>query len=114
MIYDRVKEELLINKKIREDGRYIAIPWPNMPKLSSVIPGIQRSRYIIVTANSKVGKTQIGDFLFLYEPLDFLSSHPDAKLKIKIFSRKLLNLFFDNIEIIFFLRNLNQTRIVRL
>lgn len=85
MIYDRVKEELLINKKIREDGRYIAIPWPNMPKLSSVIPGIQRSRYIIVTANSKVGKTQIGDFLFLYEPLDFLSSHPDAKLKIKIF-----------------------------
>ncbi len=87
MIFDRVKEELEENKRKRLKGEDILIPWINLPKLSTVLPGIQKSRYIIVTANSKVGKTQIADFLYLYEPLDYvLNNKTNIKLKIFYFS----------------------------
>lgn len=86
MIYIRVVEELKSNKKIRLEGKDIAIPWLNLPKLSTVIPGVQKGRYIIVTANSKVGKTQIADYLFLYEPLNYIFSEANkGNLKLKIF-----------------------------
>ncbi len=86
MIYNRVVEELKNNKKTRLEGKNIAIPWLNLPKLSTVIPGVQKGRYIIVTANSKVGKTQIADYLFLYEPLNYIFSDKNkANLKLKIF-----------------------------
>lgn len=84
-IYDRVRKELLANKELREKGKHIAIPWINMPKLSTVLPGVQESRYVIVTANSKVGKTQLADHLFLYEPLDFILNNLDCGFKLKIF-----------------------------
>ena len=86
MIYKRVVDELKNNKKIRLEGKDIAIPWLNLPKLSTVIPGVQKGRYIIVTANSKVGKTQIADYLFLYEPLNYIFSEANkGGLKLKIF-----------------------------
>ncbi len=53
-IYKRTVEELKANKQARLSGKDIVIPWKNLPKLSTVLPGIQRGRYIIVTANSKV------------------------------------------------------------
>lgn len=84
-IYQRVKEELLTNKKLKEEGKHIAIPWPNLPKLSTVLPGIQRGRYYICSANSKVGKTQLCDYLFLYEPLEFIYKNPNSDIKLKIF-----------------------------
>lgn len=87
MIFNRVRKELFDNKKVREEGKIIAIPWLNLPKLSTVIPGVQKGRYVIVTANSKVGKTQLADYLFLYEPLDYvLTQETNIKLKIFYFS----------------------------
>jgi len=85
MIYDRVLAELKENKALRESGKEIAIPWLNLPKLSSVIPGIQKGRYYLISANSKVGKTQIADYLFLYEPLNYIFNTPNTQLKLKIF-----------------------------
>ena len=87
MIFDRVKEELKDNKQKRLRGEDILIPWLNLPKLSTVLPGIQKGRYIIVTANSKVGKTQMADYLYLYEPLNYiLTQKTNLKLKIFYFS----------------------------
>ncbi len=85
MIFDRVKEELKKNKQDRLDGKDILIPWNGLPKLCTVLPGIQKGRFVITTANSKVGKTQISDYLFLYEPLDYVISNPKTPIKLKIF-----------------------------
>lgn len=87
-IFQRVLDELKYNKERREAGKDICIPWLGFPKLSKVIPGVQRGRYVIVTANSKVGKTQIADTLFLYEPLEYIwtkKNDPNNDIKLKIF-----------------------------
>lgn len=85
MIFDRVLDELERNKKAREEGKDIVLPWNNLPKLSTVIPGVQKGKYVIVTANSKVGKTQLADYLYVYEPLDYILNNPNSNIKLKIF-----------------------------
>tara|TARA_R110000868_G_scaffold28617_4_gene107107 strand:+ start:8247 stop:9392 length:1146 start_codon:yes stop_codon:yes gene_type:complete len=85
--YQRVKAEIKKNKKIREDGGYTCIPFVLLPKLGKVIPGIEQEKYYLVTANSKVGKTKLGDFLFVYNPYEFITKHAsDISLKIFYFS----------------------------
>lgn len=83
-IFQRVKETIITNKTIREAGGYNVIPW-SLPRLSTILPGVPRAKYIIVTANSKIGKTQLGDFLFLHQPYEFLMANPKANIKPRIF-----------------------------
>lgn len=63
-------------------GQDINIPFP-FQKFSKYVPGIQQKRYYIVTANAKVGKTQITDFLFLYHPYQYLKTRK-SNIKIKV------------------------------
>jgi len=87
LIFDRVQKEFKENKQNRIEGKVNAIPWLSMPKLSNVLPGVQQKRYTIVTANSKVGKSKLTDFLFVYEPYSFiLNTESNIKLKIFYFS----------------------------
>lgn len=81
-----VKEKLLKNKQDREMGKHICIPTP-FPRMAEFFPGIQKGRYGIITANSKIGKTQITDFLFLYYPF-LLQKFTNTNLrpKVKYFS----------------------------
>lgn len=83
-IFQRVKNEIISNKRLREEGKDLVIPWINFPKLSAVIPGVQRGRYIIVTAASKAGKSQITDSLFVMEPLNYIRNH-NTNIKVRIF-----------------------------
>lgn len=53
MIHKRVIDELKYNKYLRESGKQISIPFP-FEKFSEYYPGVQKARYTIVTANSKV------------------------------------------------------------
>src|SRR5690606_32768914 len=87
-LFDSTLKKIKENKKVRLDGGYNAIPWKGLPGLTKVVPGIQKSKYYLVTANSKVGKTQIADYLFIYEPYEFVKKYkPDnINLKIKYFS----------------------------
>lgn len=86
MILDKVLKELERNKKLREMGKDITIPFP-FPRFSKFIPGVQKGRYYIITANSKVGKTKLADFLFLYNPLMYtLTQKTNLKVKIIYFS----------------------------
>lgn len=55
-IHERVLNTIESNAQLRRDGKYIAIPWLSLPKLSKVMPGIQQGRYYLVSANSKIGK----------------------------------------------------------
>jgi DNA-directed RNA polymerase subunit H (RpoH/RPB5) len=71
------------NKQRREQGKSIAIPFP-FPKFAEYIPGIQQGRYIIVTANSKVGKSKIADYVFTYNPVNYVLNNPHCGLDVKI------------------------------
>ena len=66
------------------DGLYNCIPLP-FPRFRTIFPGIQMGRYIIVTANQKVGKTKFCDFVFVYELVDFIIKHPEVRAKILYF-----------------------------
>ena len=84
---DRVIQRLKDNRERRISGEVIAIPW-SLPRLSSVLPGIVQGRYNLLSANSKVGKTQICDFLYVYQPIEWLMNnrHSNIRLKILYFS----------------------------
>jgi hypothetical protein len=83
-IYSRVKSTLKLNKQNRLEGKLNCIPW-SFKRLTKVLPGIQKKRYIGVTANSKVGKSQITDYLFVLEPFEFIMNNLDTNVKLKIF-----------------------------
>lgn len=83
LIYDRVVTQIQENKKARDSGDIVNIPMP-FPRLAKYLPGIQKGRYIGVTANQKVGKTKITDFLFLYNTYEFYMQNKD-KMGLKIF-----------------------------
>lgn len=82
-LYKRTLSEIKQNKTLREEGKIIAIPFP-FKRFSYYIPGTQKGRYIIVTANSKVGKTKITDFMFVYSPIKYILENPDCGADIAI------------------------------
>lgn len=84
-LFYKVKEKIKSNKQVRLDGGYNCIPWKNLPGLSSVVPGIQKSKYYLCTASSKVGKTQLSDYLFIYEPYEFVKKYKPKNINLKIF-----------------------------
>jgi hypothetical protein len=85
-IYKKTLEETLNNKALRLSGKHIAIPLP-FKRFSEFFPGIMKRRYFGVTANSKVGKTKITDFLFVMTPFLFSrSTETNIKPRIKYFS----------------------------
>lgn len=87
MSYKNVKNQIKKNKQIRLKGGYTCIPFLLLPKLGQVVPGIEQEKYYLVTANSKVGKTKLADFLFVYNPYEFVTTKKsDIKLKIMYFS----------------------------
>ena len=83
-IYSRVKQTLKTNKQNRLEGKLNCIPW-SFKRLTKVLPGIQKKRYIGVTAASKVAKTQCTDYLFVLEPFEFIMNNPDTNVRLKIF-----------------------------
>ena len=86
MISKKVIESLQNNREKRLHGEVIAIPW-SLKKLSTLIPGVERGKYYLVAAAMKNGKTQLTDFLFVMEPIEwYIKTRPKIKLKILYFS----------------------------
>lgn len=83
--YQKVIEDIKNNRQRRLEGKLNCIPWKSFPKLSSKIPGIEQEHYTIVSANSKVGKTQLCDALYVLEPYKFIKENPNCGIKLKIF-----------------------------
>jgi len=84
MLYYDVLEELKNNKNRRKSGDVIAIPW-SLPRLSTVLPGIERGRYNLISANAKAGKSQLTDFLYVYQPVEWILKNPNTDITLKIF-----------------------------
>lgn len=84
-IFDRVKKQIEDNREVRLQGGYNSIPWKNLPALSTIVPGIQKGKYYLTSANSKVGKSQLNDYLFMYEPYEFIKKYKPDNIELKIF-----------------------------
>lgn len=53
-------------------------------RFSNTLPGIELGKYYLISGNTKAGKTQITNFMFLFIPLLYAYNHPD-KVRVKIF-----------------------------
>ena len=84
MQYSSTLKQIEFNKERRLRGDVIAIPW-SLPRLSKVLPGIEQSRYHLISASPKAGKSQLTDFLFVYQPIEWLISNKDSNITLKIF-----------------------------
>jgi hypothetical protein len=82
-LFQNVKEGIIHNKKLREEGKDISIPFP-FSRFSEEIPGIQQGRYFLTTAGTKIGKTKFTDFMFLYAPYRFVREN-NTNITVKIF-----------------------------
>lgn len=67
------------------DGKLNCIPFP-FPRFRAWFPGIEKGKYIIITANQKVGKSKLSDYLFVYEPLFYAMESDELKLKVLYFT----------------------------
>lgn len=67
------------------EGKYNCIPFP-FPRFKSFFPGVEQEKFIVITANQKIGKSKFTDFLLVYEPLFFSMEHPELKVKILYFT----------------------------
>lgn len=75
----RLRRERVLN------GLYSCIPLP-FPRFREWVPGIEMAKFIVVTANQKVGKSKFCDYLFVYESLFFILEHPEMRLKVLYFT----------------------------
>jgi hypothetical protein len=82
-LYERTIESIKNWKRIIEEGGVNCIPL-GLPRFEEELPGIEQKNYYQVTANTKVGKSQITDYLFLYNPILF-AMHNSDKLSVRIF-----------------------------
>lgn len=82
-------EQVMSNLRLRRErvltGLHNCIPFP-FPRFRSWVPGIEMAKFIVVTANQKVGKSKFCDYLFVYETLFFVLEHPEMRLKVLYFT----------------------------
>lgn len=80
-------ERIIENLKERRErvlkGDINCIPF-TFNRFSNDLPGIERGKYYLVSGNTKAGKTQITNYMFLYTPLLYAYKNPD-KVRVKIF-----------------------------
>ena len=82
---DNLIEELYSNIKERkynvEIGKINGIPFP-ITSMRRYIPSIERSSYFLITGASKSGKSQLSNFVFIYNCILYAHDNPD-KLTVK-------------------------------
>lgn len=57
------------------NGGVNCIPLP-FERFRNEVPGIEQGQYVVVTANQKVGKTNLTDYLYLFSALDYAFEYP--------------------------------------
>lgn len=77
------RRDIIIN------GGFNCIPLP-FERFRKIYPGTEQAKYIVITANQKIGKTKLADNLYIYEPIFFMVEHPEIKIKIYCFSLEIM------------------------
>lgn len=77
---------ILTNRKVRaESGNYNCLPLP-FERARKKFPGFERGSYAVFSANQKVGKTKLVDYLFVYESIKAVIQGKKIKPHILYFS----------------------------
>lgn len=85
-LFNRVFTDINNRRDRILSGKINSIPW-GLPRFEEFNPGIEKAKYYLITASSKVGKTQISDFLFVYNAYrQIKENNLPIKLVIKYFS----------------------------
>jgi hypothetical protein len=67
-------------------GKINCIPW-GLPRFEDESPGIEQGKYYLVTGASKAGKTQLADWMFVYNTIQkVIDLNLNIKLKIFYFT----------------------------
>lgn len=82
-LYQRVLSSIEERRDRLLKGKENCIPW-GLPRFEGVLPGIEQGKYYLVTANSKVGKTQITDDLFVFNVIEQIVDN-NLNIRVKIF-----------------------------
>lgn len=72
------------NKKNKDTGKVNSIPF-GLPRLEAQVPGLMKGVYYFITASSGIGKSQFARYIGIMQPYRFVKSHPETKMKLKIF-----------------------------
>lgn len=83
--YPQVIQKLREKRERVVQGLYNCIPLP-FQRFRIWFPGFEKSKYIVITANQKVGKSKLSDYLCIYSPLFFTMEHPELKVKVLYFT----------------------------
>jgi replicative DNA helicase len=85
-LFSRVYSNIKQKRERILDGKVNCIPW-GLPRFENSSPGIEQGKYYLISANQKVGKTQITDWLFLYNTVQqILDNGLNIRLKVFYFS----------------------------
>lgn len=85
-LFNRVYKNLQDRRERILSGKINCIPW-GLPRFERESPGIEQGKSYLITANSKVGKSQITDSLFLYNTVkQVVDNNLDIRLKIYYFT----------------------------
>lgn len=71
-VIDKLEER----RKNAMKGGVNCIPFP-FERFRTEVPGIEQEQYVIITASTKVGKSQLANYLYLYNVLDYCFEHPE-------------------------------------
>ena len=72
---NEVIEDLVRRRNNILNGGINCLPLP-FPRFQDEWPGIEQEQYIVFTASTKVGKTQLASYICLYQTLDYAFEHP--------------------------------------
>lgn len=82
-LIDRVLHYLHERRENVIAGNVNCIPSP-LVEFRSQFPGIERNQYILMTGNTKSGKTQFSSFMFVFHPILYAFANPGT-VRVKIF-----------------------------
>ena len=71
-----VIENLEARRRNVLNGGVNCIPLP-FKRFRSELPGIEQGQYVVITANQKTGKTQLANYIYLFEALDYAFENPN-------------------------------------
>lgn len=72
--FDKAVEELKVRKSRVENGLINCIPNP-FPRLRTWFPGIEKRRYNVITAQAKIGKSKLVDYMYVYSTFFYMLEH---------------------------------------
>jgi hypothetical protein len=76
----RALKKVRDNREKKLTGGFNSIPF-GYKRLEQYVPGLQKANYVIITANSGIGKSKFTKNMYVFRPFDFIHSNPHLNIK---------------------------------